>query len=158
MDNKTMADITTIVNLVNKFALSYSLEDGEKSVKELLSLFADDATFFEELVGGSCSGKTEIESALKELSALKFLADTRHLPSGHVVEISDSEHALVSSHTTVFWKCTPVMIVKWADEVTKVDGQWKFQKRSADAVQKNLEMIGEMQLRGKKQYSHKDEE
>ncbi|KAG7396203.1 hypothetical protein PHYBOEH_002644 [Phytophthora boehmeriae] len=153
-----MADIAAIINLVNKFALAYSLEDGDKSVKELLSLFADDATFFEELVGGSCSGQAEIEAALKELSTLKFLADTRHLPSGHVVELSDAEHATVASHTTVLWKCTPVMVVKWTDAVVKVDGHWKFQKRSADAVQKNLEMIGEMQLRGKKQYAHKDEE
>ncbi|KAF4044843.1 SnoaL-like domain [Phytophthora infestans] len=152
-----MADVAAIINLLNKFALSYSLEDGDKSVKTLLALFTEDATFFEELVGGNCSGKSEIEAALHELAELKFVADTRHLPSGHVVELSDSENATVTSHTTVFWKCTPVMVVTWSDVVVKHDGQWKFQKRTADAVQKNLEMIGEMQLRGKKQYSHKDE-
>ncbi|KAL3671301.1 hypothetical protein V7S43_003232 [Phytophthora oleae] len=152
-----MADVAAIINLVNKFALSYSLEDGDKSVKTLLTLFTEDATFFEELVGGNCTGKSEIEAALLELGQLKFLSDTRHLPSGHVVELTDSENAIVTSHTTVFWKCTPVMVVTWSDVVVKRDGQWQFQKRAADAVQKNLEMIGEMQLRGKKQYSHKDE-
>ncbi|KAG6576472.1 nuclear transport factor 2 family protein [Phytophthora cinnamomi] len=152
-----MADVAAIINLVNKFALSYSLEEGDKSVKSLLALFTEDATFFEELVGGQCAGTSEIEAALQELVKLKFLADTRHLPSGHVVELSDAEHATVTSHTTVFWKCTPVMVVTWSDAVVKQDGAWKFQKRAADAVQKNLEMIGEMQLRGKKQYSHKDE-
>lgn len=152
-----MSDVAAIINLVNKFALAYSLEEADKSVKTLLSLFTEDATFFEELVGGSCSGKSEIEAALQEMAKLKFLADTRHLPSGHVVELSDAENATVSSHTTVFWKCTPVMVVTWTDVLVKRDGQWLFQKRAADAVQKNLEMIGEMQLRGKKQYSHKDE-
>uniref|UniRef100_H3H1M1 SnoaL-like domain-containing protein n=1 Tax=Phytophthora ramorum TaxID=164328 RepID=H3H1M1_PHYRM len=152
-----MADVAAIINLVNKFALSYSLEDGDKSVKTLLSLFTEDASFFEELVGGNCTGKSEIEAALQELVQLKFLADTRHLPSGHVVELLDTENASVSSHTTVFWKCAPVMVVTWTDVVVKRDGQWKFQKRAADAVQKNLEIIGEMQLRGKKQYAHKDE-
>lgn len=152
-----MAEVAAIINLVNKFALSYSLEDGDKSVKTLLALFTDDATFSEELVGAVCSGKSEIETALHELAQLKFLSDTRHLPSGHVVELSSAEHATITSHTTVFWKCTPVMIVTWSDVVVKQDGHWKFQKRAADAVQKNLEMIGEMQLRGKKQYAHKDE-
>ncbi|OWZ14957.1 hypothetical protein PHMEG_00011490 [Phytophthora megakarya] len=152
-----MADVAAIINLVNKFALSYSLEDGDTSVKTLLSLFTEDATFFEELVGGSCTGLSEIEAALQELAQLKFTADTRHLPSGHVVELSDADNATVTSHTTVFWKCTPVMVVAWSDVLVKRDGQWKFQKRAADAVQKNLEMIGEMQLRGKKQYAHKDE-
>ncbi|CEG40768.1 uncharacterized protein PHALS_10952 [Plasmopara halstedii] len=152
-----MAEVAAIINLVNKFALSYSLEGGEKSVKTLLALFTEDATFFEELVGGVCSGKSEIETALQELTQLKFLSDTRHLPSGHVVELADAENATVTSHSTVFWKCTPVMIVTWSDVVVKQDGQWKFQKRAAEAVQKNLEMIGEMQLRGKKQYAHKDE-
>ncbi|TDH67983.1 hypothetical protein CCR75_003461 [Bremia lactucae] len=152
-----MADIAAIINLVNTFALSYSLEDGDKSVKTLLALFTEDATFFEELVGGTCTGTGEIEAALQELSQLKFLADTRHLPSGHVVELLFSEKATVTSHTTVFWKCTPVMVVTWSDVVVKCDGKWKFLKRAADAVQKNFEMIGEMQLRGKKQYAHKDE-
>ncbi|RLN52180.1 hypothetical protein BBJ28_00014967 [Nothophytophthora sp. Chile5] len=153
-----MADIAAIINLVNAFAASYSLEDADKSVKALLALFTEDASFTEELVGGSCAGKAEIESALQELAALKFLADTRHLPSGHVVELADAEHATVVSNTTVFWKCAPVMIVKWTDAVVKRDGKWQFQKRTADAVQKNLEMIGEMQLRGKKQYAHSDTE
>uniref|UniRef100_A0AAV1T3V8 SnoaL-like domain-containing protein n=1 Tax=Peronospora matthiolae TaxID=2874970 RepID=A0AAV1T3V8_9STRA len=153
-----MSDIAAIINVVNKFALAYSLEDADASIKTLLSLFTADATFVEELVGGKCSGKSEIEAALKELAELKFVADTRHLPSGHVVELVDADNATVSSHTTVFWKCTPVMVVAWTDVLVKsADGQWLFQQRAADAVQKNLEMIGEMQLRGKKQYAHKDE-
>ncbi|CAI5744461.1 unnamed protein product [Peronospora destructor] len=152
-----MSDVAAIINLVNTFALAYSLEDAKSSVKTLLSLFTDDATFFEELVGGNCTGKSEIEAALQELAKLTFVTETRHLPSGHVVDLVDAENATVSSHTTVFWKCTPVMVVAWTDVLVKRDGQWLFQKRAADAVQKNLEMIGEMQLRGKKQYSHKDE-
>ncbi|TYZ61931.1 hypothetical protein PybrP1_001373 [[Pythium] brassicae (nom. inval.)] len=130
--------------------------DAERSVKALLALFADDATFVEELVG-ECAGKSAIEEALLELAGLKFLADTRHLPSGHVVELADAEHATVTSSTVVFWKCVPVMIVKWTDEVVKRDGKWLFQARRGDAVQKNLEMIGEMQLRGKKQYAQTEE-
>ncbi|CAH0478336.1 unnamed protein product [Peronospora belbahrii] len=153
-----MSDIVAIINLVNKFAFAYSLENADLSVKTLLSLFTDDATFFEELVGGICTGKSEIEAALQELAKLKFVTETRHLPSGHVVELLDTDNAKVSSHTTVFWKCTPVMVVTWTDVLVKCDGQWLFQRREADAVQKNLEMIGEMQLRGKKQYSHKDDE
>ncbi|CAI5736029.1 unnamed protein product [Hyaloperonospora brassicae] len=152
-----MSDVAAIINLVNKFALAYSLENAEQSIQTLLSLFTDDATFVEELVGGKCAGKSEIEAALKDLAELKFVADTRHLPSGHVVELLDADNATVSSHTTVFWKCTPVMVVAWTDVLVKRDSQWLFQHRAADAVQKNLEMIGEMQLRGKKQYAHKDE-
>ncbi|TMW64341.1 hypothetical protein Poli38472_012963 [Pythium oligandrum] len=151
-----MADLAAIVNLVNSFALSYSFEDAEKSVKDLLSYFAADASFTEELVG-SCSSKAEIEAALVELSGLKFLADTRHLPSGHVVTLVDANTATVKSSSVVYWKCVPVMVVKWTDEVVKVDGAWLFKSRVAEAVQKNLEMIGEMQLRGKKQYAHKDD-
>lgn len=149
-----MADIALIINLVNTFAYSYSLEDADKSVKILLNCFANDAKFSDELVGSN-TGKTEIEAALVELSQLKFLADTRHLPSGHVVEIVDASHANVKSSTVVYWKCIPVMVVKWVDEVIKVDGKWVFQSRVAEPVQKNLEMIGEMQLRGKKQYAKK---
>ncbi|KAF1318477.1 hypothetical protein FI667_g13877, partial [Globisporangium splendens] len=151
-----MAEIGAIINLVNSFALAYSFEDSERSVKTLLSLFSDDATFAEELVG-ECVGKSAIEEALVELAGLKFLADTRHLPSGHVVELVDAEHAKVTSSTVVFWKCVPVMIVKWSDDVVKRDGKWVFHTRRGDSVQKNLEMIGEMQLRGKKQYAHQGE-
>lgn len=154
-----MADIGAIINLVNSFALSYSFEDADKSVRALVALFTDDATFSEELVGGACSGKTEIETALQELSGLTFLADTRHLPSGHVVELAaGGDRATVRSSTAVFWKCVPVMLVQWTDEVVKRDGRWLFQARKAEAVQKNLEMIGEMQLRGKKQYARKDDD
>ncbi|KAJ0408149.1 hypothetical protein P43SY_002119 [Pythium insidiosum] len=151
-----MSDIAAIVNLVNRFAQAYSLEDADKSVKQLLALFASDASFTDELVG-SCDGKPAIEAALLELSGLKFLADTRHLPSGHVVDLVDDAHAKVTSSTVVYWKCVPVMVVKWTDEVRKVDGAWVFQSRAAESVQKNLEMIGEMQLRGKKQYARKDD-
>lgn len=151
-----MAEIGAIINVVNSFALAYSFEDSDRSVKTLLSLFSDDATFAEELVG-ECVGKSAIEEALLELSGLKFLADTRHLPSGHVVELSDAEHAKVTSSTVVFWKCVPVMIVKWSDDVVKRDGKWVFHARRGESVQKNLEMIGEMQLRGKKQYAHQEE-
>lgn len=153
-----MADLSAIVNLVNAFALHYSFEDSEASVRALLALFADDAKFSEELVG-SCSGKTEIEAALKELAGLTFLADTRHLPSGHVVELAPGgDSATVQSSTTAFWKCVPVMLVHWTDEVVKRDGRWVFVSRKAEAVQKNLELIGEMQLRGKKQYARADDE
>lgn len=153
-----MTDIGAVINLVNSFALSYSFEEPEPAVRALLALFTDDARFEEELVG-ACSGKTEIEAALQELSRLTFLADTRHLPSGHVVELeAGGDRARVRSSSTVFWKCVPVMIVKWTDEVVKRDGRWLFQARKAEAVQKNLEMIAEMQLRGKKQYAHKDDE
>lgn len=151
-----MSEISAIINLVNSFALAYSFEDAERSVKALLALFADDATYVEELVG-ECAGKSAIEEALLELAGFKFLADTRHLPSGHVVELTDAEHATVTSSTVVFWKCVPVMIVKWTDDVVKRDGKWLFQARRGDAVQKNLEMIGEMQLRGKKQYAQTEE-
>ncbi|GLE00765.1 hypothetical protein PINS_up009553 [Pythium insidiosum] len=151
-----MSDIAAIVNLVNRFAQAYSLEDADKSVKQLLALFAADASFTDELVG-SCDGKAAIEAALHELSGLKFLADTRHVASGHVVDLVDDATAKVSSTTVVYWKCVPVMIVKWTDAVRKVDGAWVFQSRVAESVQKNLEMIGEMQLRGKKQYARKDD-
>lgn len=151
-----MAEIASIINLVNSFAAAYSLEDGEKSVKTLVGLFAEDASFTEELVGGTSVGSTEIQTALLELSSLTFLADTRHLPSGHVVELVDAEHAKVVSSSVVFWKCVPVMLVKWTDSVVKRDGKWLFKSRQAESVQKNLEMIGEMQLRGKKQYAQQE--
>ncbi|DAZ96796.1 TPA: hypothetical protein N0F65_007057 [Lagenidium giganteum] len=151
-----MSEFSAIINLVNTFAHAYSLEDPERSIKQVLALFAADATFTDELVG-NCKGKVEIETALQELAGLKFLADTRHLASGHVIDLVDADHAKVTSSTVVYWKCTPVMVMKWTDEVVKQDGKWIFQSRTSESLQKNLEMIGEMQLRGKKRYSQQTE-
>jgi hypothetical protein len=151
-----MSEFGSIITLVNQFALAFSFENPDTSIQILMKLFTEDASFTDELIG-NCSGKIEIENALKELAGLTFLSDTRHLASGHVIDLIDASNAKVNSSTVVYWKCSPVMVVQWTDEVIKMDGKWLFKSRKAEPVQKDLQLIGEMQLRGKKSYSHQDE-
>ncbi|KAF0682458.1 Aste57867_25410 [Aphanomyces stellatus] len=146
MSNSTAA----IVNLVNEYAFLFGTNNG--NANQLLGLFTEDATLNHEFVGKS-HGHDEIRSSLEELFGLEFLAEASHVPQGHFVAFESEKEATVTSYTVMFWKCNPVLIVRWTDNVVLgLDGKWRFQHRTSEAIQKNLEHLGEMQLRGKKQY------
>ncbi|OQS01336.1 hypothetical protein ACHHYP_01381 [Achlya hypogyna] len=145
-----MADIAAIVNLVNEYALLFGQSKG--SPTSLLGLFTPDATLTDDFVGHS-TGHDEIRGSLESLFELEFLSETSQIPQGHHVRFDSDNSASVTSYTVMFWKCNPIMIVRWSDKVVKTDEGWRFAARTSEAIQKNLEHLGEMQLRGKKSYA-----
>ncbi|OQR92557.1 hypothetical protein THRCLA_22380 [Thraustotheca clavata] len=145
-----MTEIASIVNLVNEYAFLFGKNNG--SPTQLLELFTPDATLTDDFVGFS-QGSDEIRGSLESLFELEFLSETSHIPQGHHVVFESDNSAKVTSYTVMFWKCNPSMIVRWTDKVVKTDDGWRFQARVSEAIQKNLEHLGEMQLRGKKSYA-----
>ncbi|RHY29952.1 hypothetical protein DYB32_004739 [Aphanomyces invadans] len=142
-------NLAAVVNLVNEYAFLFGTNNG--SPTQLLNLFTEDASLNDDFVGQS-RGHDEIRRSLEELFGLEFLAEASHIPQGHFVSFVSEKEATATSYTVMFWKSNPVLIVKWTDVVVYVDGHWRFHSRTSEAIQKNLEHLGEMQLKGKKQY------
>ncbi|EQC39166.1 hypothetical protein SDRG_03372 [Saprolegnia diclina VS20] len=145
-----MAEIASIVNLVNEYAFLFGKSNGSST--QLLELFTPDATLSDDFAG-EANGHDEIRAALETLFELEFLSETSHIPQGHHVIFESDNAAKVTSYTVMFWKCNPSMIVRWTDKVVKTEQGWRFAARTSEAIQKNLEHLGEMQLRGKKSYA-----
>ena len=140
--------------MVNSYHALFDNERIEGSIDQIMELFSPDCTMETEMFG-SAQNATEVKELLQSTAALGFLDEVRHVVQGHVVKFEEGSTtaATVSSYVTAFWKCTPVTLSQWTDTV-KYDGSvWRFHSRTCVDLQKNLELIGEMQLRGKKSYN-----
>lgn len=76
------------------------------------------------------------------------------------VQISSTksiQDALLQSTTKCPHPFALVHLPKTCEPRINSPHKWLFRLRKAESVQKNLELIGEMQLRGKKRYSHQDD-
>lgn len=150
-----MGEVGRIVNLINTYHHILDEEkDGNDTVNKIMNLFHTECQMETETFGSSATGETEVKELLNSYISLDFLRGIRHIVQSHVVELAqDNASARVSSYVTAFWKCRPVTLSQWTDQVVLVNGTWKFKARKSVDLQKNLELIGDMQLKGKKSYA-----
>lgn len=93
-----------------------------------------------------------LREMLSEQLSLSFVDQVRQIFQGHTVTLTSDSTAQVQSYVITYYKCTPVIITHWDDQVTKASSSWKFKARTCVDVQKNFELLGELQLKGQKSY------
>ena len=135
------------------FRLFDEYNQNESVLNDILNLFQTDATWESDLLG-IANGTDEVKAMINDQLALPFISQVRHVSQGHDIVINGKE-ATVFSYVVVYHKCTPIILTQIEDHVIQdtTTGTWTFQKRVFTDLQKNFEVMAEMQLKGKKRYS-----
>lgn len=127
---------------------------------------------------GDAVGKAQVAEMLHSYLTLPFLSRVRHVPNGHSItafkEMPQCHHgcyaeATVRYYVSIFYKCTPVILYEGTDTLVLKDTNkdkcdedgktkeqqlvWKIKTKRGVNLQTNFELLGEMQLQGKKRYA-----
>lgn len=151
--SSSSSSYSSIINVINTYHHLID-EASDNCIVEILNLFQDDMLFTHELFG-EVYNKEGLKEILVEQLSLGFLNKIRQIPSGHSISI-ENNIATVQTYVITYFNCTPVIITHWSDQLVKIEssgGIWKFKARKCIDVQKNFELLAELQLKGKKKYS-----
>ena len=157
-----MENYSKVINAVNAYLLAFDDVHREGvhnidlnlGVETLWDFFTkgEECSIDLELYGTG-TGEAQVKQVLLSHLSLDFLSNVCHTPSGHVVTFESNDKASCTSYVVAYFKCNPIIVTKYIDSLILVDSEWKFQSRKCVDVQKNFELLADMQLRGKKSYS-----
>lgn len=151
-----------IVNDLNQYEYLFEKginenDEGKRNeiVEKLLSFFVSNGAIFISEVD-EAEGQDAIKDSILRYFSLDFLKQLTNVPQGHCVTTISLNEVQVTSYVVAYFRCMPVMVSQYNDILEDIDGRYKIKKRNVVNVQKNYELIAEMQLKGKKQYSMED--
>lgn len=119
----------------------------EKRYEDLVELFAEDGAWVR--LNTELAGKDKIREAMRERD--DWL--TAHVVTNVCVDIIDENHANTTQYITLYrhegWDeskgpapvVLPLGVLRHRDQLVRIDGQWKFKRKTSRAIMVNRERV-----------------